>query len=65
MTAVRSIARRTAAQDYRFQALIMNIVNSDAFQQRRSNLPQPLRTASAQGKTAAQTAGGPLREENP
>ncbi len=59
MTAVRSIARRTAAQDYRFQALIMNIVNSDAFQQRRSNLPQPLRTASAQGEDRRANRGRP------
>jgi hypothetical protein len=53
MSAVRAVARRTAEQDYRFQALVMNIVNSDAFQMRRSNLPRPLNTANADGKTAA------------
>jgi hypothetical protein len=53
MSAVRAIARRSAEQDYRFQALVMNIVNSDAFQMRRSNLPRPLNTANLDGKTAA------------
>jgi hypothetical protein len=54
MATVRSIARRTASQDYRFQALVMNIVNSDAFQRRRSNVTPPLKAQNA-GPAAAPT----------
>jgi hypothetical protein len=59
MTAVRAIARHTAAQDYRFEALVMNIVNSDAFQLRRSNVPTPLKTADATGNTAVPLVKSP------
>jgi hypothetical protein len=47
MATVRAIARHTASQDYRFQALVMNIVNSDAFQRRRSNVTPPLKAQNA------------------
>ena len=53
MTAVRAIARRTATEDFRFQALVMNIVNSEAFQMRRSSPPAPLHAAGIDGAPAA------------
>lgn len=39
MPTVRAIVRRAAADDYRFQTLVMNIVSSDAFQMQRSAAP--------------------------
>jgi Protein of unknown function (DUF1592)/Protein of unknown function (DUF1588)/Protein of unknown function (DUF1585)/Protein of unknown function (DUF1595)/Protein of unknown function (DUF1587) len=59
MTAVRAIARRTASQDYRFTALVMNIVNSDAFQLHRPSVPQTLKTANAAVEASRQVANNP------
>jgi hypothetical protein len=39
---VREIVNRTAAQDYRFQALILAVTHSPAFQQRRGELTQEI-----------------------
>ena len=39
MPTVRAIVRRAAADDYRFQTLVMSIVTSDAFQMQRSAAP--------------------------
>jgi hypothetical protein len=58
MSTVRAIARRTAGEDYRFQSLVMNIVNSDAFQMRRSDRARPLTTSNSDGKTAAVPISG-------
>jgi hypothetical protein len=59
MTAVRAIARRTASQDYRFTALVMNIVDSAAFQLHRPEVPQTLKTANAPVEASRQVANSP------
>ena len=39
MPMVRAIVRRAAGEDYRFSALVMGIVESDAFQKRVKQSP--------------------------
>jgi Protein of unknown function (DUF1585)/Protein of unknown function (DUF1588) len=47
MPAIRAIVRKSAAQGYRFEPLVMDIVTSDAFRYERSDLP-PIQQASRQ-----------------
>jgi hypothetical protein len=47
MPEVRSIVRDTAADNYRFESLVMKIVNSPEFQMARVPVPGGLKTASA------------------
>ena len=46
MPSVRAIVRAAEQDDYRFSSLVLNIVNSDAFQKRQvpAELPKPLTT---------------------
>jgi Protein of unknown function (DUF1592)/Protein of unknown function (DUF1588)/Protein of unknown function (DUF1585)/Protein of unknown function (DUF1595)/Protein of unknown function (DUF1587) len=46
MPAIRGIVRAAAARDYRFESLVLGIVNSDAF--RMNRLPSPPETRTAQ-----------------
>jgi hypothetical protein len=39
MPAVRAIASRAAADDYRFESIVLGIVSSDAFRQREAQNP--------------------------
>jgi hypothetical protein len=42
MPAVRAIVRQAAADNYRFEAVVKGIVNSDAFRLRREPQAQPV-----------------------
>jgi hypothetical protein len=46
MPAVRAIVRKSAADDYRFESVIMGIVTSAAFQSERAAPPPALKQAS-------------------
>jgi hypothetical protein len=48
MPSVRAIVRDSAAQGYRFEPLVMDIINSDAFQYARSEGPPSLKQATQQ-----------------
>ena len=56
MPTVRNIVRSTAANDYRFESLVMNIVTSDAFQLHRADLPKTLKQADANGPSNIQVS---------
>jgi len=53
MPAVRAIVRSAAADNYRFESLVMNIVTGTAFQMERSGLPEGLKQAAAQNAAPA------------
>jgi len=46
MPAVRAIVRDAAKQDYRFEAIVLGVVRSDAFQMRQVPQPEPVSTAA-------------------
>jgi hypothetical protein len=48
MPRVRSIVRATAQDNYRFETLVLNIVNSPEFQRARSAAPADVKTAAVQ-----------------
>jgi hypothetical protein len=52
MPAVRAIVRSAAADNYRFETLVMNIVTSPEFQMARSGVPAGLKTAGLQPAAA-------------
>ena len=45
MPTVRRIVRETAAKDYRFSAIVQDIVKSDQFRMRRAPKPEPVQSA--------------------
>ncbi len=53
MPAVRAIVHKSAADDYRFESVIMGIVNSAAFQSERAAAPPALKQASLMTRSAA------------
>ena len=52
MPNIRAIVRNSAAQGYRFEPLVMDIVTSDAFQYERPEAPLPLKQATQQASLA-------------
>ncbi len=55
MPTVRAIVRDAAKHDYRFESIVLGVVNSDAFQMRQVPVPEPAEGADAlPKKTTAQ-----------
>jgi hypothetical protein len=46
MPAVRRIVRSAAANNYRFESIVLGVVNSDAFRRRDSAAPLPVSTVT-------------------
>jgi hypothetical protein len=59
MPTVRRIVRQAAADDYRFQAIALGVISSDAFRKREADSPsQPVASARAGAHQGAAQAGG-------
>ncbi|MEJ0099506.1 MAG: DUF1588 domain-containing protein [Pseudomonadota bacterium] len=54
MPTVRAIVRDAAKHDYRFESIVMGVVNSDAFQMRQVPVPEPAEGDALPKKTTAQ-----------
>jgi mono/diheme cytochrome c family protein len=56
MPTVRRIARESAADNYKFESIVLGVVNSDAFRRRESAVPLPASTKTAQVTAASSAA---------
>jgi hypothetical protein len=60
MPTVRRIVRQAAAENYRFKALVLGVISSDAFRKREAD-PPPLAPASARAMARPRRSGSEMR----